>query len=167
MPTSDPATILLDQNMWATRNMIEACAELSHDQFHHKFELGPGSLHETLRHILAAMQGWGDLLAGREQRALLDGEKTTDELLHLLDELGSDLAASAAAHATDELVAGSRGGRSYTFARGAVITHVTTHGMHHRAQCLNMLRHLGVEPLPPSSVVEWVIMVDSTGDQTD
>jgi uncharacterized damage-inducible protein DinB len=30
-----------------------------------------------------------------------------------------------------------------------------THGMHHRAQCLNMLRRLGVQPLPPSSVAEW------------
>ena len=27
--------------------------------------------------------------------------------------------------------------------------------MHHRAQCLNMLRQLGVTPLPPSSVAEW------------
>ena len=49
---------------------------------------------------------------------------------------------------------------AFTFARGAVITHVTTHGMHHRAQCLNMLRQLGVEQLPPSAVVEWVFMAD-------
>ena len=164
MPTSDPATILLDQDMWATRNMIEACAALSQDQFHQKFEMGPGSLHDTLRHLLTAMRGWGDLLAGREQRAPLDGEKTPDELLQLLEEVGSDLANSAHAHPTDELITGSRGGRSYTFARGAVITHVTTHGMHHRAQCLNMLRHLGVDPLPPSSVIEWVMMVDAAGD---
>jgi uncharacterized damage-inducible protein DinB len=39
-----------------------------------------------------------------------------------------------------------------------VLTHVTTHGMHHRAQCLNMLRQLGVTPLPPSSVTEWTWM---------
>jgi uncharacterized damage-inducible protein DinB len=32
---------------------------------------------------------------------------------------------------------------------------VATHGVHHRAQCLNMLRHLGVKPLPLSSVAEW------------
>ena len=40
-------------------------------------------------------------------------------------------------------------------ARAAVLTHVATHGMHHRAQCLNMLRRLDVQPLPPSSVSEW------------
>lgn len=161
MPTNDPVTILIQQNLWATGNMIEACAGLSHEQFHQRFGMGPGSLHDTLRHILSAMQGWGDLLAGREQRGPLDGEKTPAELLQLLDELSADLSQSAQAHAADELVSGSRGGRSYTFARGAVVTHVMTHGMHHRAQCLNMLRQLGVDPLPPSSVVEWILMVDS------
>ena len=48
-----------------------------------------------------------------------------------------------------------RDGRTADFTRGAILTHVTTHAMHHRAQCLNMLRHLGVTPLPPSSVTEW------------
>jgi uncharacterized damage-inducible protein DinB len=166
MPTSDPAKILLEQNGWATRNMIEACAALSHDQFHQKFEMGPGSLHDTLRHILAAMQGWGDLLAGREQRPPLSGEHTPAELLELLDRLAVDLSDSAEAHTHEELVTGERGGRSYTFARGAVISHVTTHGMHHRAQCLNMLRQLGVDRLPPSSIIEWVMMVDAQDNAT-
>jgi uncharacterized damage-inducible protein DinB len=123
--------------------------------------MGLGSLHDSLRHILNAMRGWGDMLAGRPQRDRLEGEKSIDELSQLLEEIGSDLAASAHSHPADELVTGSRGGQSYTFARGAVLTHVTTHGMHHRAQCLNMLRQLRVEPLPPSSVIEWVLMVDS------
>ncbi len=33
-------------------------------------------------------------------------------------------------------------GKTHRFALGAALVHVTTHGMHHRAQCLNMLRHL-------------------------
>ncbi|RMH26245.1 MAG: hypothetical protein D6693_07555 [Planctomycetota bacterium] len=44
-----------------------------------------------------------------------------------------------------------------------MVTHVCTHGMHHRAQCLNMLRRLGVETLPPSSVVEWMLTADGQG----
>jgi uncharacterized damage-inducible protein DinB len=32
--------------------------------------------------------------------------------------------------------------------------------MHHRAQCLNMLRKLGVTPLPKSSVAEWTLEGD-------
>ncbi len=161
MPTSDPIEILLSQNRWATRKLLERCADLSPEQFHHRFEMGPGSLHDTITHILGAMRGWGDLLAGREQRPRLEGEqRTPQELLELLDELADDLEASARAHPLDGQVSGSRGGRSYTFSRGGVLAHVTTHGMHHRAQCLNMLRQLGVDPLPPAAVVEWMLMAD-------
>jgi uncharacterized damage-inducible protein DinB len=162
MPTSDPLTILLAHNKWATRNIIEASAKLSHEQFHQRFEMGPGSLHDTVTHLLAAMRVWGDMLAGREQRPRLEGtERSTDELLKLLDEISADMAASAKANPLDGLVTRIRDGKSYTFTRGAVLTHVTTHGMHHRAQCLNMLRHLGVKPLPPSSVAEWTQIVET------
>lgn len=161
MPASDPVEILLASNRWATRNILEACAGLSEDQFHRRFEMGPGSLHDALTHILGAMRGWGDLLAGREQRPRLDGEqRSVPQLLELLDEIADDLDASAKAHPVDELVTRVRDGKTYTFTRGAVLTHVTTHGMHHRAQCLNMLRHLGVDPLPASSVVDWTRMAD-------
>jgi uncharacterized damage-inducible protein DinB len=32
--------------------------------------------------------------------------------------------------------------------------------MHHRAQCINMLRQLGVTPLPNSSVADWMRSAD-------
>ena len=166
MPKSDPVEILLTQNRWATRNLIEACGDLSSEQFHQTFDMGVGSLHDTVTHILGAMRGWGDLLGGREQRPRLEDEpRSTQDLLALLDELSDDLEASAAAHPVDELVTGERGGRSYTFTRGGVLAHVTTHGMHHRAQCLNMMRQLGVDPLPPSAVVEWMLMADAPTDR--
>lgn len=159
---SDPVEILLTHNRWATRNVLDACAALPAAQFHQAFDMGPGSLHNTVTHMLGAMRGWGDMLAGREQRQRLEegGKRTPRQLMELLDEIADDLEASANAHPADEQVSGSRGGRTFTFTRGGVLTHVTTHGMHHRAQCLNMLRRLGVEPLPPSAVVEWMTMVD-------
>ena len=52
------------------------------------------------------------------------------------------------------------GPRTITLPRGVMVIHVTTHGMHHRAQGLNMLRHIGVTPLPPSSVTEWAWLGD-------
>jgi uncharacterized damage-inducible protein DinB len=168
MPASDPLEILLTQNRWATRNLLEACSALSPEQFHQRFEMGPGSLHDTITHILAAMRGWTDMLAQREQRERLDQDgrqRTPEELMDLLEEIADDLEATARAHPVDEAVTGSRGGRTFTFMRGGVLTHVTTHGMHHRAQCLNMLRQLGVETMPPSAVVEWMLMTDSPAVQ--
>jgi uncharacterized damage-inducible protein DinB len=65
MPTSDPLDILLAHDRWATRNILDACSKLSDEQFHQRFEMGPGSLHDTITHVLAAMRLWGDLLASR------------------------------------------------------------------------------------------------------
>src|SRR5689334_6038133 len=138
MSLSDPLEILLAHNHWATRELLAACTKLTGEQFHRRFNIGPGSLHDTTTHVIGGMRGWGDMLAGRPEGArLLDGtRRTPQELLALLEESAADLAASARAHAAEEIVTGPRG----TFPRGGVLTHVTTHGMHHRAQCLNMLR---------------------------
>ena len=98
--------------------------------------------------------------ANNELALEADEARSVDQLESLLDEVATDFAASAINHPTEEIVTGNRGGRDYSFARGAVIVHVATHGMHHRAQCLNMLRQLGVDPLPHSSVIEWTMMAD-------
>jgi uncharacterized damage-inducible protein DinB len=164
MPTSKPLDILLSHDHWATRQILEACAGLTEEQFHRRFEIGPGSLHDTMTHVLGAMRRWGDMLAGREQRARLEGTRRgVAELLSLHDEIAADFAASARKYPVDQVVSGVRDGKTYTFPRGVVVTHVATHGMHHRAQCLNMLRQLGVKPLPPSSVVEWALAGEGQG----
>ena len=63
MPLSNPVEILLTHDRWATKNIIQACEKLSADQFQQRFDMGPGSLHATIIHMIGAMRGWGDLLA--------------------------------------------------------------------------------------------------------
>lgn len=163
MPKTEPADILLAHDTWATQQLINACAGLSREQFHHAFDMGVGSLHDTIAHILGAMRGWADMLAGRDIRDRIEqgGPYTPEQLGTLLGEVSGELDEALAAHPFDDIATAERGGKSYAFPRGGVLTHVTTHGMHHRAQCLNMLRQLGVDLLPPSSVVEWMLMVDA------
>lgn len=159
MPESDPLAILLAHNHWATQQLLDSCAQLPDEQFHQTFEMGLGSLHDTIVHIIGAMRGWGDLLGRREFRDRPEGTSySIDELRTMLDEATADLSRSARDHPMDEILTRERGGREYSFTRGAVLTHVTTHGMHHRAQCLNMLRQVGVENLPQSSVAEWTLL---------
>jgi uncharacterized damage-inducible protein DinB len=141
--------------------LLAACDELTDEQFHQRFDMGPGSLHDTMAHIIGAMERWRNFLAGRESTTRFEDTKhTVEEMGHAVTAVCADLQLSVDAHANDEVVTGSRGGKTYSFTRGGVLTHVTTHGMHHRAQCMNMLRQLGVEKLPPSAVVEWMFMVD-------
>jgi uncharacterized damage-inducible protein DinB len=126
--------------------------------------MGPGSLHDTTAHILAAMWTWTRTLAGESPttptRIDQDGQRRTPaELIFLLDEYAANLASEARRRPLEETVSRTlRNGRHYHGARAAVLAHVATHGMHHRAQCLNMLRHVGINPPPPSSVTEWDLM---------
>jgi uncharacterized damage-inducible protein DinB len=165
MPTSNIQEILLAHDSWATRQILEAFAKLTEDQFHQRFDMGPGSLHDTTTHILGAMRAWTQTLAAQEPGSRLEhgGRRSPAELLVLLDQCAREFAAEAHRRPLDETASRVREGKTYHFTRGAILAHVATHGMHHRAQCLNMLRHLGVKPLPPSSVTEWSMMADPSG----
>jgi len=161
MAHSDPSEILLQHHRWANDQLLDACAALTDDQLDHEFEMGLGTLRQTLTHIAGAIRGWGDMIAGREQRPRLEEQRLSlEELRALFCEVTDDFEKTCRAHPQDGIATGSRGSRTFSFTRGGVLTHVTTHAMHHRAQCQNMLRRLGVDPLPPSSVLEWMMMVD-------
>jgi len=169
MAECNPLEVLLKHNDWATRQLLEACTRLTSEQFHRKFEIGRGNLHDATTHLLGAMRSWTDALVGREPRPRLEtgGQRTADELLALLPETIAELDSVAHAHPLDEIVSAVRGGKNYSFTRGGVLTHVTTHGVHHRAQCLNMLRHLSISPLPQSSVLEWMLAVDPIASKSE
>ncbi len=161
MPTSNPIEILLEHDRWGTQNIIDVCKTLSPEQFHQRFEMGPGSLHDTVTHIITAMRVWEDVLSVRQVRPRLEGTtRSVAELRALFDESASAFAAVARKHPLDETVVRERDDHKWVFSRAGVITHVATHGMHHRAQCINMLRQLGVTPLPNSSVADWMRWAD-------
>jgi uncharacterized damage-inducible protein DinB len=196
--TSDPLTILIRSDAWGTREILKVCRGLTRDQFHQRFEMGLGTLHDTLTHVIGAMRSWTDRLAERPVRPRLMAlpgrasaptdarERTADELMTLLDDAERDLM-----EACTRIVAQGRLGslvvvewpsqpattanavspaKRYTFTRGDVLVHVTTHGYHHRAQCLNMLRQLGAPVpgvtagLPELSAVDWQVEHESPAE---
>src|SRR4051812_47956003 len=162
MPESDCLQILLAHDRWATLQILDVCGTLSDSEFHQPFDIGPGSLHDTLTHIVGAMRAWTETLAGSEPRPRLEGDgqrRTPEQIRSLLEETWRQFSAESNRRPVEEMVIRrTRDGREIPLTRGAVLAHVVTHGMHHRAQCLNMLRQLGVNPLPPSSVTEWTMM---------
>ena len=165
MPESDILQILLSHDRWATAQLLDTCDKLTPDQFHHRFDIGPGSLHDTVTHIAGAMRAWTETLGGQDPRPRLetDGQRRTPgQLRSLFEEAWREFAAEARRRPLQEMVTRrTRDGKILQINRSAVLTQVTTHGMHHRAQCLNMLRQLGVKPLPPSSVTEWTWLGDT------
>lgn len=161
MPATNPLDILLAHNHWATRNVLDACSPLSIEQFHRRFEIGLGSLHDTFAHMIGAINIWLDVLAERTPRPISDGKtRGVPDYLMLLDAVCAELDEAARAQPLTDVMTRVREGRTFKYTRAVIFTHVTTHGMHHRAQAINMLRHLGVAPLPKSSVAEWSLAVD-------
>lgn len=97
---SDLLDRLLRHNVWATRQLIEGARSLSSEQYVCRFNIGPGSVHDTLRHIISVMYGWADSIADRTRRPSLgaDGEgpvRSIDELLQLLNDAARELQKTA------------------------------------------------------------------------
>ncbi|MFK7959950.1 MAG: DinB family protein, partial [Phycisphaerales bacterium] len=115
MPTALPLIILLQHDRWASDALLDACEPLSDEQMQQSFEMGLGTLRATLVHMLGAMQGWGDLLAGRERRPFLEeGTCSRTEMRTMLHELADDLEQSAGAAPLTDTVSAERGGMAYT-----------------------------------------------------
>lgn len=191
MLTPDPIDILIASDAWGTRTILTICATLPPEQFHRKFPIGLGSLHDTIAHVISAARRWTDRLADRPLRPSLitppsapqlkgdDVPLTPQQLLVHIDDAERDLKQTM-----DRIKRENRLGSTltlewpagpdqpnvtkiYTFTRACIIAHITTHGYHHRAQCLNMLRQLGapvpgVTPgLPEPSAVDWQVAHES------
>ncbi|HEY3245967.1 MAG TPA: DinB family protein [Phycisphaerae bacterium] len=159
----DLLPILFGHNLWATRLLLERSRELSEEQFHRRFEIGPGSIHDTLRHIVGAMLRWADRIGGRTVRPSIEKNGraySVDEVAALLVQGDAELRAVG-----DKLTAEDRWTEimefavpegTWRFTRAAAMAHVLAHGVHHRAQVLNMRRQLGLPPLGYDlDVVEW------------
>lgn len=182
--TTDPFSILLGHNRWATRRLIEHSASLTADQFHERFDIGLCSLHDTLLHITGAVRGWAGSIARQlpapatpwPERPSIGGGKslttpltdrdpadvyTPNRLLAVHEDVCADFATVVEhARACGALVRTENwtfGTTTYRFTVTAAIIHVTNHGMHHRAQCMNMLRRLGHPIHADLDELEWQV----------
>jgi len=169
----DGFKLLLDHDGWATRRLLEICEPLSESQWRRRFPIGLGTLQETLAHIVAAMRYWSDQITGPPQpiRPFLDCSqpRTVAEVTRLFGEARSELqsaASRARVRGVETLVAVVQRGVIHRYTLGAMLAHVATHGMHHRAQCLNMLRRLdqpGIsDQLPDLDLLEWELVQQSS-----
>lgn len=173
--------ILLRHDHWATARVLAFCSELPRAVLHQRIDLGKGSLHDTVTHIIGAMLRWADRIDGRALRPSIeqpDGgtfyvgatggmkpavpSRSVGELSRLLDGAAADLASVAARARQRGLgtpFTAAFGDKTYTFSLGAALSHVLVHGAHHRAQCMFMLRMAGApafaREVPEIGVADW------------
>jgi uncharacterized damage-inducible protein DinB len=153
---------LLGHDAWTTRQLLDICAGLGDAQLDQTFDIGHRSVRATLLHIIRNMEVWSDLIAGQPVRDDPGGQpqgRSVAGMIARLDRAAADLAQVARAVAArggwDERWIDPLDDPPIEKSQGAAIAHVLTHGMHHRAQVLYLLRRLGVKELPEGDVFSW------------
>lgn len=152
---------LLQHDAWTTRALLALAADLPDALLDQEFEIGHRSLRRTFLHIIGNMECWCDLMAGQPQRNV-SGKHPPDSIAGMTARL--DLVAEELLALGRDVAEGNREDECFIDyldrpptrkPLGAGLVHVATHGMHHRAQCLYILRRLGVNNLIEGDALSW------------
>jgi len=138
---------------WALRSILDAAAKLPAPALEQELGIGPGPLRVNIAHTIEVMFFFADNVAGREYVEpphLAQQSSTVQGLRDLLSEADAHLRASL-------LNASERGfgaqvhwpnAEQGSLPTEAAIAQIVDHAALHRTQCINMLKRLGVRPVP-------------------
>jgi uncharacterized damage-inducible protein DinB len=140
---------LFAYNDWANQYVCRRSEDLSDEQLDAPRPMGFGSLRATLFHLLAAERLWLDRWQGRPW-APLNHDPQGSSVRQIASQLAEVAAERNELMAQEEL---SNFGRevpyrntqreAFTHRLDDLLLHVANHGIHHRAQALHFLKHLG------------------------
>jgi uncharacterized damage-inducible protein DinB len=153
---------LLRHDAWTTRSLLTQSADLPDAALDREFDIGHRSLRRTFIHIVVNMECWCDLMTGAPQRCNEKGARPIDTIAALTDRLdmvaGQLLALGKSVEEEkreDEFFEDYLDEPPRRKPLGAGLVHIATHGMHHRAQCLYIMRQLGVRNLIEGDALSW------------
>lgn len=153
---------LLGHDAWTTRELLLRSRSLTDDEIDREFDIGHRTLRRTFQHMIRNMEVWTDLISGVPVRNNSDcdaGGRSIEELLKRLDVVVPQLQESARRVTDegrlDEMLVDHLDDPPTRKSYGGAIVHLATHGMHHRAQVLYLLRKLGVTDLPEGDALSW------------
>ncbi len=150
---------------WAREQVHDAAAGLSDDQLDRPFPIGMGSLRKNLVHVRDGEQWWLNNWKGDSGAPF----PATDETLSISDLRRSFDAVAAERNRQINVMSDAdlqrivegrpRPDVVRRFPIGVTMLQLCSHGTHHRAQSLNMLRQLGAKPPP----LDYVTMLNQPG----
>jgi uncharacterized damage-inducible protein DinB len=149
----------LGYEAWTLRHMISRCQELSTEQLHQPFDIGPGTLHKTLTHVIGNLEAWTDLMREQPERKLPPMPDNAKGYLQRFDAAMADFAECART-----LAAGNRLDETYmdvldnppqAKSFGGTLLHVLTHTTVHRWEVQHILQRLGLEDVIEGDALSW------------
>lgn len=153
---------LLRHDAWSTRSLLTLSSALTDAELDCEFDIGHRTLRRTFVHMIENMECWCDLMKNKPQRKAGQTYAPPNSVADLIARL---------AVVSEELVElGKRvekENRQDDFfiddlerpprrkPLGAGLVHIATHGMHHRAHCLCIMRQLGMKRLIEGDALSW------------
>ncbi len=165
---------LHQHRMWVNHQLQQAVRSLTDEQLRQAFAIGQGSVWRTLTHLFAAEFIWLEALLGNESPIMpgdapgkLPGNQegegaiaSREELFVRWQELDrrwleylGQLSDEALAGMTYKTSTSSGLAKCHATKTADVLLHVCTHAQYTTAQLVNMLRQLGVSPLPDTMLI--------------
>lgn len=143
-----PLVALFRHNLWANLRLLDACAALDEQQLAATTAGTYGPIYNTLKHIVAAEQGYLIRLTGRQPENPLRREDNPDvaALREYARHSGEGLIAVAAGMAPSDVVDLEWDGQRWPVPASLILTQAINHATEHRAQVMTILTQQGVEP---------------------
>ena len=141
---------LFSHNDWGWHKIFSLAEGLSQAQLDEPIEMGLGSFRATLDHICQAERLWLDRWQNKPWAALPppDPRASLADLSRMFRDTAAERDAFFdQANAAQPIHYRNNARHPFTHKLGDLALHVANHGVHHRAQALNMLRRAGV-PVP-------------------
>lgn len=150
--TIEDVHLLYDYNSWANRRVLDACAELTPEQFTRNLGSSYPSVRDTLTHIMFVEWLWLERWHGRSPTGPPSGEfPDLASIRARWQTIESDLLKFVRAVSASDLerVVTYRNtkGNPFLSPMWQMLQHVVNHGTYHRGQVTTMLRQLDATPV--------------------
>ncbi|WP_201743741.1 DinB family protein [Roseiconus nitratireducens] len=159
---------------WVNAKLLSAASELSVEQLRAPFEIGQGSVWQTLLHLMGAEYVWLETVLGNESPVMpgdlpdeLVGNQLAEDSVRSFEDLRarwseldarwetflSELQPIDLAKQIFKVSTSSVGGQRRATSLMDILLHVCTHAHYTSAQLINMLRQLGSSELPDPMMI--------------
>jgi uncharacterized damage-inducible protein DinB len=153
MVTPELLRLLFQYNAWADRRLLEACGQLTNEQFTRSLGSSFSSVRDTLAHLYGAEWVWNERFRGHSPTALPGGQAFPDlasirAKLEEMDQYLIDYVSKLSQQDLDRvMVYKTFGGQEFSNPLWQSLHQLTNHGTYHRGQVVTMMRQLGVKPV--------------------
>ena len=161
MVTPELLRFMFQYNAWADRRLLEACGQLTNEQFTRSLGSSFSSVRDTVAHLYGAEWVWNERFHGHSPAALLGSAGFPDLAsirvkLEEMDQYFIDYVSKLSQQDLDRVIVYKTfTGQEFSNPLWQSLHQLTNHATYHRGQVVTMLRQLGVKPVSTDLIMYY------------